>query len=134
MKVGSFRRFSREDYKELPDWGEQFFQQLNKVLETHNNALSGGLTFGDNGRSEVVQIDLQNDTTTPIQLQELSRNPNVGLFGGSNYFEYPEFTWENSPDTARTVNVKVRWENPPDKAVRCVLIFQREDIRARNEN
>lgn len=132
MKIGSFRRFSKEDYADLPDWGEDLFQQLNKVLETFNNALNGGLTFGDNGLAEVVKIDLRHDITTPIKLQRLSRNPDIGLFGGCNYFQYQDFTWENSPDEPLTVNVKVRWENPPDKEVRCVLIFQREDVRPRN--
>jgi hypothetical protein len=123
MKVGSFRRYSKEDYKELPPWGEQFFTQLNKVLETHNNALSNGLNFADNFRSEVRTLQIPHDTAFQIQLQELSRAPIGAFVLFSDFFEYSKFTWRQTPDTALSVEVKIKWDSTPTKDPTVTLVF-----------
>ena len=123
MKIGQLKRFTPGDYSEAPEWAQRFFQQLNNVLEDHTNALARGLTFGDNIRSEPLEIDIQNNVTTSIKLTTLKRNPVHGLLTAWNYFEYPQFAWQISPDKPLTVEVRVAWENPPDKEVRCTFIF-----------
>jgi len=97
--------------------------QLNNVLEDMTNALMGGLTIEDNMRAEVIKLDLENNVEKTIRLNVLKRNPIIGLFGGSNYFEPEKFSWQLSPDKPLTVNVTVDWEQPPDKEVRCTLVF-----------
>lgn len=130
MKIGLLRRFTKEDHPEMED---KFLQQLNNILEEHTTALMRGLTFEDNLRAEVIRIDMPNDIQKTIQLRQLKRNPIIGLIGGTNYFEYPEFTWQRSPDKALAVDVKVKWEMPPDQDVRCTFVFFGGEPDNRNE-
>lgn len=123
MRIGQFRRYTPEDFPELPKWAKKFFQMLNNVLEDITNALQGGLTLEDNLRAEVVEIDVKQDTVHVIRLNRLKRNPIVAFLGKTNYFEVPDFTWQYSPDKALSIEVKVTWANPPDKEVRCVFVF-----------
>lgn len=132
MKVKKFKRFTESDYKGIPDWTRRFFQQLNNILEEYGNALSGGLTFGDNLRSESVKIDMRHDVLTPIRLKVLKRNPFGMVLIKTNYFEYPDYTWQMSPDRALVAEVKIKWEDPPDKGVRCTFLFLGGEAADRN--
>ena len=123
MKIPQFKRFTEEDYKDAPAWVSRFFQQLNNILEAITNALTRRLTFEDNSNSEVVKLNVQNNVTKVIRLNQLKRNPIIGLLGKTNYFEEPGFTWQISPDRALTVEVTVSWANPPDDEVECTFVF-----------
>lgn len=124
MKLGKFKRFTPEDFPDAPEWARsKFFQQLNNVLKDITNALQGALTLEDNLRAEVVEIDVRNNKTQIIKLNQLKRNPIIALLGKTNYFEKPDFTWQYSPDKALTVEVNVSWSNPPSDEVRCTFVF-----------
>ena len=120
MKIGLFRRFTPSDHPDLP---KQFLQQLNNVIEDYATALTRNLTLDDNLRSEVVKVDLEHDTSTPIRLQNLKRNPVIGFLGYTENFDYADFTWEISPDENLTMNVKVKWASDPGEAITCTLVF-----------
>ena len=134
MRIPQFKRFTEEDFKGIPEWGSRFFQQLNNVLQTHTNALQGGLTMEDNLRAEVIEIDIQDNVTKVIKLNRLKRNPIMGFLGRTNYSEAPDFDWGYSPDKVLSVEVKVKWDNPPDDVVRCTFVFLggEPDTRATN--
>jgi hypothetical protein len=122
MKIQKARRFNKTDFPDAPDWMEEVFQVLNNFQERITTLVQGNQTFADNFRAEVAKIDLRHGETLPVKLNVLKKNPVFGFFGGSNYFEKPEFTWELA-DEPLTVNVNVEWKNPPDDEVRCNLLF-----------
>lgn len=48
MRLPSFKRLSREDMKEAPDWIQNLIFPLNSFMDTIYAVTSGQLTFGDN--------------------------------------------------------------------------------------
>lgn len=122
MKIQKARRFNKADYPDAPEWMEPIFQVLNMQFERLVTLFQNNVTFEDNFRSEIVTLDVTNNEETPIRLNVLKRNPIGILFLGSNYPEYPQFTWELA-DEPLTVNVKVKWDVPPDQEVRATFLF-----------
>jgi hypothetical protein len=122
MKVQKARRLNKTDFPDAPEWIDQILQVLNTQFERWVTLFNGNITHQDNIRDEIAKIDLMHDTTLPVKLNVLKRNPIGVKFLGSNYFEYSRMTWEMSEDPL-TVNVKVKWDVPPDGEVRCTLLF-----------
>ena len=122
MKIQKIKRLSRGDFPEAPEWADKFFQILNTQLERYVTLFQGNITFADNFRAEVVQIDVEDNVTFPVSLKVLKNNPIGVLFLGSNFFEYNQLTWQMSDDSL-TVDVKIKWDTPPDGEVRVTLLF-----------
>lgn len=126
MKIGLFRRFTPEDFKEeedLPSWLEQLFQMLNNVLEEHTDAFQRGLTFGDNFRSEIRTFEIQNNTSTPIELQLLKRNPTGAFLIKSSYYNPAQWAWQPSEGDSLTVDVTVKWDTAPSENPTVTFLF-----------
>lgn len=128
-RIGHYKRLTPADHPDIPD---KFLQAINTTFEDITNALMRGLTFSENFRAEVIEIDVQDGVSKQIKLNSLKRNPVIGLLGKTNYFEPSNFTWEISQDKALTVNVNVSWDVPPDNEVRCVFLFVGGDPVERN--
>lgn len=75
MKVGFFKRLSREDLggaSDLPDWIEPLFTALNQQLEPLSIALNNKLSFADNFFSYVTTQTFTHGTELAINPQNTS--------------------------------------------------------------
>jgi len=73
MKISSFRRFSLQDFPDLPQTMESFIQALNTVIEELVDAANGKLTFGDNIRSKIVKAKLLDSTDTELTVEGIGK-------------------------------------------------------------
>lgn len=119
MRIGQYRRLTLEDHPDVP---EEFMQTLNTVLEDMTNALMTGLTFSDNFRAEVRTLQIKHDTTVPIRLQRLTRNPSGVLLLKSTNYDYARLAWQPSSKDL-TVDVKIKWDNAPAVDPTVTLLF-----------
>ena len=122
MKIQKAKRLNLTDFPDAPEWVGQLFQVLNTQFERWVTLFENNITFEDNLRTEKVVLDFTHDVVLPVRLQVLKSNPEGAIILGTNYFEYPRMTWEMSDDTL-TVNVKIKWDVPPDEEVRVTLLF-----------
>lgn len=122
MKVQKAKRLNLTDFPDAPAWARELYQVLNTQFERYVTLFQNNITFEDNLRSEVVTLDFEHDTSLPIRLEELQEVPQGALILRTNYFEYAKMVWEPA-DAERTVNVKIKWDVPPDEEVRVTLLF-----------
>ena len=120
MKIGQFRRLTPKDH---PDVDEDLMNALNNVLEDITNALMSGLTFGDNFRAEVRTLQIKHDTTVPIKLQQLKRNPSGAVLLKSTNYDYARLAWQPSSGKDLTVDVKIKWDVAPAVDPTVTLLF-----------
>jgi hypothetical protein len=116
MKIQKAKRFNKTDFPEAPD---AFLKILNDQIQRYVTLFQNNITFEDNFRSEIVTLDIDHDTTLPIILNELQEVPQGAILLSTNYFEYAQMVWEPA-DAERTVNVKIKWDVPPDEEVRVL--------------
>lgn len=113
MKASSWKRITKSDHPDAPEWFEGVADSLNGHLEMITQILSGNTTFGDNLLAEIRQIDLAHDTVTPVELQRLRRTPLGVILVASSYFDYWRAAWRMSETRRMTIEVKVKWDTPP---------------------
>lgn len=122
MKIQPFKRLSKTDFPDAPDWMEPIFQVLNNYLERNTLLAQGNMTFGDNIKSEKVKLKLKEDTSTTIHLNQLKQTPEGVIVLNADLFDYPKVTMEPGEEPL-TVNVKVTWSTTPTDEVETTLLF-----------
>lgn len=84
-KLNKIGRFLIEDYSGLPKWGETLFEQLNKFVDSTQEAMDRKLTVGDNMAGSILEVKFKTptdpDSVFPITTA-LAAAPKAVLVGG----------------------------------------------------
>ena len=123
MKIQNWRRLTRTDYPDVPRWMDKILDAINRVLENVVRALQNNLSHADNFPEPPRTLKMPHDTVVPIQLQKLKQVPLGVQLVWSDYFDYPRIAAEMHPTRPLTVNVKVKWDTPPDTDPEVTLVF-----------
>jgi len=124
MKLPSWRRITKSDYPDLPEWFEEIADSLNRHLELITEALQTGLTIEENLRAEVRQLAVANGVWTPVEFQVLRRNAKDAILTASSYHGERDFDWRMSETRMLTGEIRIVWAVPPpaNPTVRVVFL------------
>lgn len=122
MKISSWKRLTKSQFPDLPDWAEPVIDRLNEQIERLTSALSGNWTFEDNALAEVRTLEMPHDTMVTIELQRLRRSPSGVLLLSTSEFDYSRLAWRISETRERSVDVKVRFDTVPTKTPVVTLL------------
>lgn len=119
MKLPEYRRLTKTDYEDLPEWVDP----INRHFELLTTLAHGNATFADNHLAEIRTLEVPHDESFAIELRRLRRNPSGVLVLSTSFFEYYRFTWQMSPTAQRTVDVKILWDTVPSEDPEVTLLF-----------
>jgi len=123
MKVQNWKRITKTDYPDMPEWFSDIADALNRQVERLTLLAQNNITFGDNFAEPPRTIEMADDTTVSIELQALKRNPIGVLVLNPGFYEYFDFTWQMSPNAPLTVDCKIKFTNAPATSPEVTLLF-----------
>ncbi len=123
MKIQQWKRITKTDIPDLPDWAKKIVDPVNRQLEVITTALQAHLTFGDNFAEPPRTLELKHDTVTPIRLKNLKRNPVGVVVLATSFNEYWRMTWEMNATEPLTVDVRIKWDTVPSADPEVTLLF-----------
>ena len=122
MKIQEYRRLTKSDIPEMPEWFETPADAINRQFEALTTLAHGNFTFADNALAEVKKLPIQHDTLTRIELR-LLRPPIGVLVLASSFFEFYRGIWRPSEAFARSIEVKVKWDTVPPAPPTVTLLI-----------
>ena len=127
MRVPQYKRITKTDHPEMPEWAERVFDGQNRQMESLTTLAQGNVTFGDNFSAEVRTVAIPHFPTASefvsVELQILKRNPIGVVVLDSSFFEFWKVAWRVSPTSPLTVDVKMKWDSVPDAPPDVTLLF-----------
>jgi len=120
MKVGSYKRISRDS---LPNVDEDIFRLVSPIseqLETVSRACRRNLSPDQNLNTEILELPLADDTATTIKLQKLNGYPIGVILIWEELFDYTQLTWKLIDKDE--IQVKVTWTSSPSAKTTARLL------------
>ncbi len=121
MKVESFKRITKTDIPDLPEWAEPIVDEINSRFDLLTTVLQGFFTLQDNALAEIRTLQMPHDVIVPIELERLRRSPIGVLLLSASLFDYGRLAWKMSDTRSRTIDVKVKYDSvpaePPDATI-----------------
>lgn len=127
MKIRSYKRITKTDHPDLPEWAERVFDGQNRQLESLTTLAQGNVTFADNFQAEVREVEIPHFPAAgefvSVQLQVLKRGPVGVIVLNSSFYDFHRIAWQMSPTTPLTVDIKMRWDSVPPENPTVTLLF-----------
>jgi len=123
VKIVSWRRITKSDHPDIPEWFEGILDLLNRHMELITQSLQGALTFSDNMLAEERQIDVPNGVWTPVEFQLLRRNAKGAILLFSSYHGDGHFDFRMSETRQLTGEIRLTWEVPPPQNPTVRVVF-----------
>ena len=105
MKVSNFKRLSRTDNPQIPEWMEPLLKVINDQFESITTALQGSLTFDDNFNAEIKEFSLKDNTAVDVKLSRVKGKPRGVILLDRDVFDYHVAAFEILDE--KTVRVKL---------------------------
>ena len=128
MRVQTWRRISVEDLGKFPakvpevkQIVERLLDAVNLQLEKLTDLAERNINFFDNFNSEIVQVEVADDTKITVRLNDLKERPRDAWITYSDQDSYPELNWEVVDQDQ--VELSVKWQTAPAAKGIARIIF-----------
>lgn len=123
MRIASFIRFNRDDYREAEPWFSDFLDSLNIIIDTLNPLLASNIDINNNLLAERQIVTLSHNVPIKVRLQRLKQIPTLVRVGYANGFIGTGAITGYNPDG--TVMVTVFFHGtPPANPTATVLVIE----------
>lgn len=110
MKISSFPRLNKQDFREAPEWFSKFLDSVNPILDQVTTALQGRLTLGENHNSALKKVRLYHEVEYSFDHGLEGTIEDISV-AHSDLYDFSRLTWRDLG--AGRVAVKISWESAP---------------------